>query len=300
MPRLTKFADGITAVDTEYVRPQMDASHVIVSGGRAAIVDTGPNTAVPLILAALERARQVARDAVELAVPHPRAPRSRRRRRRSSCARCRAPPRRASARRAAHDRPVEAHRGHSRRVRRRAVFETLRRDPADRRRSASSSPRTASASNSRAGLFECVHTPGHALHHQAIVDHAATSIFTGDTFGLSYREFDTANGPWIMPTTTPTQFDPGPAQGVDRAPHAVPAAQALPHSLQRSRRMRAARQRHGRRHRRVRAHRARRAARMAWRTCASSCGAFAHESLREHGCTMSDAQSTPFSARTSN
>jgi glyoxylase-like metal-dependent hydrolase (beta-lactamase superfamily II) len=57
--------------------------------------------------------------------------------------------------------------------------------------------------------FECVHTPGHALHHQAIVDHGAVSIFTGDTFGLSYREFDTAQGPWIMPTTTPTQFDPG-------------------------------------------------------------------------------------------
>ena len=57
--------------------------------------------------------------------------------------------------------------------------------------------------------FEVVHTPGHAMHHQAIVDHGATSIFTGDTFGLSYREFDTARGAWIMPTTTPTQFDPG-------------------------------------------------------------------------------------------
>jgi glyoxylase-like metal-dependent hydrolase (beta-lactamase superfamily II) len=57
-------------------------------------------------------------------------------------------------------------------------------------------------------MFECIHTPGHALHHQAIVDHGAAGVFTGDTFGLSYREFDTANGPWIMPTTTPTQFDP--------------------------------------------------------------------------------------------
>jgi glyoxylase-like metal-dependent hydrolase (beta-lactamase superfamily II) len=57
--------------------------------------------------------------------------------------------------------------------------------------------------------FECVHTPGHALHHQAFVDHGTNSIFTGDTFGLSYREFDTAKGAWILPTTTPTQFDPG-------------------------------------------------------------------------------------------
>jgi glyoxylase-like metal-dependent hydrolase (beta-lactamase superfamily II) len=56
--------------------------------------------------------------------------------------------------------------------------------------------------------FECLHTPGHAMHHQVFVDQATNSIFTGDTFGLSYREFDTARGPWIMPTTTPTQFDP--------------------------------------------------------------------------------------------
>ena len=32
MPRLTMFENGITAVDTEYVRPQMDAAHIVVSG----------------------------------------------------------------------------------------------------------------------------------------------------------------------------------------------------------------------------------------------------------------------------
>src|SRR5262245_32700273 len=64
MPRLTKFADDITAVDTEYVRPQMDASHIVKSGERAAIIDTGPNTAVPLILAALEQL-QIAPEAVQ-------------------------------------------------------------------------------------------------------------------------------------------------------------------------------------------------------------------------------------------
>jgi glyoxylase-like metal-dependent hydrolase (beta-lactamase superfamily II) len=61
--------------------------------------------------------------------------------------------------------------------------------------------------------FECVHTPGHALHHQAIVDVGTTAIFTGDTFGLSYREFDTSRGPWITPTTTPTHFDPAQLKG---------------------------------------------------------------------------------------
>src|SRR6478736_4982418 len=64
LPRLTRFADGITAVDTEYLRPQMDAAHVVVAGSRAAIVDTGPNSAVPLILAALTELG-IERDAVD-------------------------------------------------------------------------------------------------------------------------------------------------------------------------------------------------------------------------------------------
>jgi glyoxylase-like metal-dependent hydrolase (beta-lactamase superfamily II) len=51
-------------------------------------------------------------------------------------------------------------------------------------------------------------TPGHAMHHHCIWDDASRAFFTGDTFGLSYRDFDTAAGPWIMPTTTPVQFQP--------------------------------------------------------------------------------------------
>ena len=51
-------------------------------------------------------------------------------------------------------------------------------------------------------------TPGHARHHHCIWDARSRGCFTGDTFGLSYREFDTARGAWIMPTTTPVQFEP--------------------------------------------------------------------------------------------
>jgi glyoxylase-like metal-dependent hydrolase (beta-lactamase superfamily II) len=65
--------------------------------------------------------------------------------------------------------------------------------------------------------FEFVHTPGHALHHQAIVDLQHSGIFTGDTFGLSYREMDTARGAFVLPTTTPSQFDPEQLlQSIDR------------------------------------------------------------------------------------
>ena len=46
------------------------------------------------------------------------------------------------------------------------------------------------------------------MHHHCIWDDASRGFFTGDTFGLSYRDFDTAAGPWIMPTTTPVQFQP--------------------------------------------------------------------------------------------
>jgi glyoxylase-like metal-dependent hydrolase (beta-lactamase superfamily II) len=56
--------------------------------------------------------------------------------------------------------------------------------------------------------LRCFDTPGHAKHHIAIYDALANVCFTGDTFGLSYREFDTQRGPFILPTTTPVQFDP--------------------------------------------------------------------------------------------
>jgi glyoxylase-like metal-dependent hydrolase (beta-lactamase superfamily II) len=206
LPRLTKFADGITAVDTEYLRPQMDAAHVVVGSGRAAVVDTGPNSAVPLILAALE-SLGVARDAVELlflthvhldhaggagalmrALPN---------------ARCIVHPRGAPhlvdpSKLVAGTRAVYGDELYSR------LYGEILPIAAERLQIAQDGARIDLAGRT----FECVHTPGHALQHQAIVDHGSTCIFTGDTFGISYREFDTARGAWIMPTTTPTQFDP--------------------------------------------------------------------------------------------
>jgi glyoxylase-like metal-dependent hydrolase (beta-lactamase superfamily II) len=56
--------------------------------------------------------------------------------------------------------------------------------------------------------LEFADTPGHARHHHCLWDERSRGWFTGDTFGLSYREFDTAQGPWIMPTSTPVQFEP--------------------------------------------------------------------------------------------
>ncbi len=51
-------------------------------------------------------------------------------------------------------------------------------------------------------------TPGHARHHFCVHDSLSNGWFAGDTFGLSYREFDTDKGAFVLPTTTPIQFDP--------------------------------------------------------------------------------------------
>lgn len=53
-----------------------------------------------------------------------------------------------------------------------------------------------------------IDAPGHARHHYAIWDAASRGWFTGDVFGLSYREFDDAHGDYMIPTTSPVQFDP--------------------------------------------------------------------------------------------
>jgi len=51
-------------------------------------------------------------------------------------------------------------------------------------------------------------SPGHARHHFTVWDEETSGWFTGDTFGLSYRDLDTDRGAFIFPTTTPIQFDP--------------------------------------------------------------------------------------------
>lgn len=53
-----------------------------------------------------------------------------------------------------------------------------------------------------------IDSPGHARHHFTVWDERSRGWFTGDTFGISYRELDTENGSFIFPTTTPVQFDP--------------------------------------------------------------------------------------------
>ena len=76
----------------------------------------------------------------------------------------------------------------------------------------------------------CLDTPGHARHHICIVDAKAGAIFTGDMFGLSYRELDVDGRQFIFPTTSPSQFDPQEMrQSVERLLGFKPAAMYLTH-----------------------------------------------------------------------
>jgi glyoxylase-like metal-dependent hydrolase (beta-lactamase superfamily II) len=75
-----------------------------------------------------------------------------------------------------------------------------------------------------------VDTPGHANHHGCVWDERSRGFFTGDTFGISYREFDTAAGPFLFAPTTPVAFDPEAwLQSLDKLMARAPRAMYLTH-----------------------------------------------------------------------
>lgn len=227
-PTITRHPHGIYAVDTEYVRPGLAAAHIVEHRGRAAFIDVGTTLSVPYLLAALDQLG-IARSAVDLvllthvhldhaggagalmqalpnakAVLHPRG----------------APHLIEPAKLVAGTRVVYGD----------ALFERLYGDivpiPAERVTTTQDGDRVELAGR----RFELIHTPGHALHHQCIVDLDHSAVFTGDTFGLSYRELDTAQGAFIVPTTTPTQFDPDQlVASIDRIAGYRPEATYLMH-----------------------------------------------------------------------
>jgi glyoxylase-like metal-dependent hydrolase (beta-lactamase superfamily II) len=76
----------------------------------------------------------------------------------------------------------------------------------------------------------CIDTPGHARHHLCVWDAHSRSWFTGDTFGLSYRELDSARGAFIVPTSSPVQFEPEPLRAsIARMLAYAPVAMYLTH-----------------------------------------------------------------------
>ena len=210
MPALPPYVEpldhGLYAVDTGFQRARFDAAYLLVHQGRAAFIDTGTNHAVPRLLAALE-SLGLRPEAVDYVIPthvhldHAGG---------AGLLMSRLP----SARLVVHPRgarhmidPTQLYQGAL------AVYghQEMNRSygvllPVAAERVTSSEDGMTLSLAGRELLF--IDAPGHARHHHCIWDVASRGWFTGDTFGLSYREFDNERGAWVLPTSTPVQFEP--------------------------------------------------------------------------------------------
>lgn len=206
LPHLTDYEHGISAIDSGFGRPQLAAIHLVVEDGRAALVDTGTNASLPIVLAALrdkglspEQVEYVILTHIHLdhaggagalmrALPHARLtvhPRG---------ARHMADPSRLVA---------GTHAVYGEEQARQMYGDIL---PIPVERMLETPEGTAIRLGGRELTF--LDTPGHARHHVCIRDGRSGHIFAGDMFGLSYRELDVDGRQFVFPTTTPVQFDP--------------------------------------------------------------------------------------------
>ena len=227
-PFVQALGHGIHAVDTAFHRDHFDAAYLVVQGGQAAFIDTGTNHAVPRLLAALQALGLAPADVAWVIPTHvhldhaggagllmqhlPRArmlvhPRG---------ARHMIDPSALWAGATAVYGPEEMARSYGELV------------PVPAARVDTSSDGMTIELTGRPLLL--ADTPGHARHHHCVWDATSRGWFTGDTFGLSYREFDTARGPWIVPTSTPVQFDPAALRAsIERLLSADPDCMYLTH-----------------------------------------------------------------------
>ena len=221
MPTMNSSADvfdyghGISAVDSVYDRRMQTAIHLLVEGGRAAIIDTGTSHAVPQVLAALA-AKGIAREQVDYVIlthvhlDHAGA---------AGQLMARFP----NARLTVHPRGARHMIDPSRLIaatvaiygeaETRRVYGEILPVPAARVTETPEGARLQLAG--RELLF--LDAPGHARHHVVVRDARTGHIFAGDTFGLSYRELDQDGRQFSFPTTSPSQFDPAALHGsIDR------------------------------------------------------------------------------------
>jgi glyoxylase-like metal-dependent hydrolase (beta-lactamase superfamily II) len=197
---------GVFTIDTGYTRPRHVACHLMIEQGRAAFIDVGIAATVGQLLGALDE-RGVARANVDwVLVTHVHLDHAG-----AAGVLMRELP---NARLVAHPRAARHIIDPSKLIagaaavygeeHLRAEFGEILPVPAER---VDQAPDGLSlALGGRPLLF--IDTPGHARHHYCIYDERSRGIFAGDTFGLSYREFDTERGAFAFPTTSPVQFDP--------------------------------------------------------------------------------------------
>lgn len=226
--RTTDLSDGIVAIDTEYARPLQDASHLIIEGGRAAFVDTGTNYSVPLLIDALRQRELDVGDVDFVFLTHihlDHAGGAGLLMQELPNARCVIHPRGAlhMADPAKLIAGTEAVYGVEQTTKMYGIIQ-----PVEQSRIVIAGDEQWFDLNGR--KLQALYTEGHALHHYCLNDPVSRGVFTGDSFGVSYREMDTAAGEIVFPTTTPTQFDPDAAHvAVDRIMACKPKQLYLTH-----------------------------------------------------------------------
>jgi glyoxylase-like metal-dependent hydrolase (beta-lactamase superfamily II) len=199
------FGEGIYLVDADYLRPGLAAIHLIVEEGRVALVDTGTSLSLPGVTEALGHLGLTAHSVDYVILTHVHLDHAG-----GAGAMMRAFP---NAKLVVHPRgarhmidPAKLIEGAA------AVYGQDYIDrvypdilPVEASRVIEAPEGTEIALAGR--KLTCIDAPGHAYHHIAIIDGKSGGIFTGDVFGLSYRELDVEGRQFVFPTTTPTQFD---------------------------------------------------------------------------------------------
>ena len=204
--QITMLNDGILAIDTEYVRPLQDASHLIVENGRAAFVDTGTNDSVPLLLDALQQQNLDAADVDFVFLTHihlDHAGGAGLLMQHLPNARCVIHPR-GAPHMVNPERLIKGTEAVYGVERTREMYGEIR--PINEQRVIVAEDEQWIDLEDRS--MQTLFTEGHARHHYCLNDPASRGVFTGDSFGISYRELDTAAGEFIFPTSTPASFDP--------------------------------------------------------------------------------------------
>lgn len=196
----------IHTIDTGFVRPSFDAAYLVVEAGRGAFIDCGTNHSVPRLLAALGQAGLAPADVDWLILTHVHLDHA------GGAGELMA--QLPNSRLVVHPRgarhmidPSKLWAGASAVYGEEVMQQSygrLRPVAADRVVEAPDGHVVALAGR----MLHCLETPGHARHHLTVHDVRNNVCFTGDVFGLSYRELDTTAGPFVLPTTTPVQFDP--------------------------------------------------------------------------------------------
>lgn len=201
----TDNGDGIVTIDTGQERARFAACYLIESAGKAALWDCGTNYTVPRILQTLaDRGLQPA-DVDFLIASHVHLDHSG-----GAGALLRELP---NAQVLAHARGVRhlvdpsALQGSAEDVYGADVVENtyggLVSVPADRIRAVADDETI----DLNGRVLRFIDAPGHARHHIVMHDERSRSWFSGDAFGIRYRDFEGGSEDFIFPTSSPIQFD---------------------------------------------------------------------------------------------